>query len=922
MKNRIKKIKAGRMLAGIVITTLLCIALWAAKAPDVFAYIFAKESAEEDGTVTVSARAGAVQENGYSTQGGYRVTYTITRENWTAFDDRFGGYFVVGNDMDTRGGCQFAYHTSGGELWEGGAVILGYLRDGRQITRCDVESGTVSCSFDVNSLEEIPEYIAYAYQPASGAYLHINSDMGTNAHVWYYKSLKDVPVIGNDSIDTEGPVLTSSVIPTGATADVGGKIWSTEARIQLRAEDGKSRPGGIRIYKDGNSVHEKDNPGNEVILETVYDINENGSFQADAYDKLNNISDKITVDISCIDRQAPDIRSLKTETAKYAKETKLLAEASDAGCGLHALAYSWNGGAWTNKKEFKVTANGTYTLKVRDALGNESRKTITVSNIDREGPDIHSLKAETTKYVRETNLLAEVSDAGCGLHALPYSWNDGAWTDKKEFKVTASGTYTLKVRDALGNESKKALTVINIDREGPEITQKVTRTGKTETYQGIIWSTEAEVSVQASDDKSGMSIIRILNGKDETEEELQNTEDKGTNKLQLEKIKIKNGSYKIWASDVLGNTAVTESFEVSHVDGEAPIIREIKTTPLEDGSILLTVTAEDGEDGIGLDDEAYSFDGGKTWQKEASIIIKENGGYEILVRDRLHQEISEEKQVTEVSIKEKPDKDDGDEENKKTDTEEPDNQDKEKPNGQEQGNTEEPDNETEEPSGTEEPGGQGDGGDNSGNKPDVVNSPVNPAVNPAVNPGRTTASGRRIQKTTGSDRSKEISVSKNDIGNTVVTKKRVVPEKALKDAEEKVLSEISPGADSKGDTTGSKEEQMVRKTILFILATLFAAGCIGLILYLLLFYLRYSCVLYGIEEDQKRHRLCRLPVKEKEEEWQVIVPDHKLGLHGTGKYLLVFHPSFVKEEAPAFVIIQIDGKALREKLEEEISINI
>lgn len=859
MKNRIEKIKAERMLAGIIITVLLCMALWTAKASDVFAYNFVRGGGEEAGTVTVSARAGANQVNGYSTLGGYRVTYTITGGDWTGFDDRFGGFFVVGNDMDVTGGCQFAYHTSGGEIWEDGAVTLGYLRDGRQIARCDVASGTVSCSFDVNSLEEIPAYIAYVYEPTSSAYIHINSDMGMNAHVWYYKSLKNLPVLGNESIDTEGPVLTPSVIPTGTTAEVGGKIWSTGARIQVRAEDGKSRPGGIRIYKAGNLIHEKDNPGNEVILETGYDVNENGSFQADAYDKLNNICDKISVDISCIDRQAPDIRSLKPETTDYVRETKLLAEASDTGSGLHAMAYSWNGGAWTDKKEFKVTANGIYTLKVRDALGNESSKTVTVSNIDREGP---------------------------------------------------------------------------------EITKNIKRTGRMATCRGVLWSTEAEISAEAVDSKSGMGKIRILNGKGESQAELQNTGNKTTDKLQLEGIKIKNDSYKIWASDMLGNTAITEAFEISHVDGEAPVIKELKTTSLEDGSVLLTVAAEDGEDGIGLDDEAYSFDGGKTWQKEAFINVRENGIYEVLVRDRLHQEVSEEKQIREVSLKEKPDtdKEDGDEGDKKTDTEKPDNQDKETTDKQEPGNTED---KVEEPSEPEEPGQPGEGGENSGKEPEGENPSVNPSetspVNPAVIPGSVTTPGQSIQKTTGSGRSgrnagktaenatedeQADSVSKNSTGNTTVTKKRVIPEKTLKDAEEKVLSQISPGENRTGNENSGKKEQLVRKTILIVLGTIFGAGCVGLLLYLLLFYLRYSCVLYGIEENQEKHRICRLPLKEKEEEWQVVVPDHKLGLHGTGKYLLVFHPSFVKEETPAFVIIQIDGKALREKLEKEISLNI
>lgn len=855
------KLTAGRLMAGVVAALVFSMVLWTLRTSRVFAYNFVKNGAEEAGTVTVSKRSGADQVNGYSTLGGYRVTYTITREDWTGFDDRFGGFFVVGNNMDAAGGCQFAYHTSGGEIWEDGAVTLGYLRDGRQIERCDVAAGTVSCSFDVNSLEEIPAYIAYVYEPTSSAYLHINSDMGMNAHAWFYKSLKDVPVIGNDGIDTEGPLLTHSVVPTGAAANVNGKVWSTGARIQVRAEDGKSRPGGIRIYKDGNQVHEKDNPGNEVILETSYDVNENGSFQADAYDKLNNESDKIAVSVSCIDRQAPDIHSLKTESGDYVRETKIIAKASDTGCGLHGAAYSWNG---------------------------------------------------------------------------------GAWTDKKEFQVTRNGTYTLKVRDALGNESSKSLTVSNIDREGPEITRKVTRTGKMATYEGVLWSTGVEISARAVDGKSGVSKIRILNGKGEAEAELENTGDQNKDTLQLEEIKIKNGSYKIWASDVLGNAAATESFEISHVDEEAPVIKELRTSSLEDGSVLLTVVAKDGEDGIGLDDAAYSFDGGETWQKEPTVRIKENGAYKVLVRDRLHQETSEEKQITEVIKKEKPGagKDDGDEGNKKPDMEEPD---ENKPGDKD---TEDPGKK--EPGQQEEPGQGGNDG-NDGEDPDIPET-ENPSVPAAegpdipgaedpgssagVTPGTNTQPGQNAPKKLGNpskyrrreavpenDR-EEASVSKNSTGAATVTKKRIIPPKAFKDAEEKVLSQISSGEGRSGDGDGSRTEQVVRKTILFVLAALFGAGCVGLLLYLLLFYLRYSCVLYGIEDDRKKQRICRLPVKEREEEWQVTVPDHKLGLHGNGKYLLAFHPSFVKEEAQSFVIIRIDQKALREKLEEEISINI
>lgn len=850
-KGKVKRL-AGRLFACAVTAFVLSMILWTLKTSRVFAYNYVRNGAEEAGTVTVSERSGQGQVNGYGVLGGYRVTYTITREDWTAFDDRFGGYFVTGNNMDVTGGCQFAYHTSGGEIWEDGAVTLGHLRDGRQIARCDVAAGTVSCSFDVNSLEELPAYIAYTYEPASSAYIHINADMGSNAHVWFYKSLKDVPIIGNGGIDKDAPVLTPSVVPTGITADVKGKIWSTGARIQVRAEDTKSRPGGIRIFKDGNLIHEKDNPGNEVVLETGCDVRENGSFQADAYDKLNNTCNKISVNVSCIDRQAPDIRILKPETMDYVRETGILSEASDTGCGLHGTAYSWNG---------------------------------------------------------------------------------GAWTDKKEYKAVANGVYTLKVRDALGNESSKSLTVSNIDREGPEMKQEVARTGKMATCEGVLWSTEAKITAEAVDLKSGVKEIRILDEKGEILTGLQNAEDGNRETLKLEEVKIKNGSYKIWASDVLGNTGVTENFEISHVDGEAPIIKEVKMTFLEDGSVLLTVEANDGE-GIGLDDRAYSFDGGKTWQKESSFTVRENGVCEVAVRDRLHQEAAKEKLITEVSIKEKPDpgKDEGDGGNDKTDPEEPDNKDTEEPGNkdgdgsEDQGGGEPEEKDPDQPA---EPGNEGEHGENPGIPAAPSENPANVTSGANTKPGQNSprmlgnaSKNRKREKEKKEEKDSADSVSKNGTKDTVVTRKRVIPEKAFKDAEEKVLSQISSGEGGNEKRDSSQKEQIVRKNILIVLAILFAAGCIGLLLYLLLFYLRYSCVLYGVAEDRKKQRIGRLPVKEKEEEWQVVVPDHKLGSQGTGQYLLSFHPSFIKEEAQAFVIIQIDGKALREKLKEEISISI
>ena len=83
-----------------------------------------------------------------------------------------------------------------------------------------------------------------------------------------------------------------------------------------------------------------------------------------------------------------------------------------------------------------------------------------------------------------------------------------------------------------------------------------------------------------------------------------------------------------------------------------------------------------------------------------------------------------------------------------------------------------------------------------------------------------------------------------------------------------------------------------------------------------------SCVLYALGDHNEKKRLARIPLKGIEDDWLVEVPDHKLGDWGTGRYLVVFKTSFVKENEGDFVVIVIDKNRVREKLCEEIKVRI
>lgn len=785
-----KKRKAIMHFGKLLLMLFLIGALWLWKgAVEAEAYDFSMTGAGRGGTVTIEPVLGSIQANGFYSLGGYEVTYTISGAPWNAFDSNLGGYFYMGNQLSVSGGCSFGYHHSGGTIWENGAICLGSMPDGQQITRCDADSGTVSCTFRVNNLEELPAYIAYGYQPAPSAYLHISDEYGDRFHIWYYEELRNTPVSNMSAVDITGPSLNVSAVPVGNTINVKGKLWSQKAAIKAVAKDNQSGPGKIRFLQNGMLLKEQDNNENASSMEGDYQVIQNGVFQVQAYDRLHNESELKNVTVNCIDTQAPVIDSLKTAETEWCRENKITIDAYDAGCGLAELPFSWNNGPWTADQELKVKENGTYTLKVRDALGNQTGKTVEISNIDNKPPVI-------------------------------------------QFK-----------------QKQKGITAV---------------------VGGKIWSTEAALEVTALDTGSGIKQIRIL---DRTGNEIkiwENYENEKKTSVIFEVPDVEIGIYEILAEDMTGNDA-KENAELHLIDHDPPVIKRFEQEKADDGSVRVVVLAKDNEGGCGLAQKPYSFDGGKSWQEEPFQSVEQNGVYQVMVRDALDQ-------CSKASLKVDMIRD------KKEEAKEPESGDDKK---------------------TVSSNDDSDKKEESGEKDDK-----NPVVKDEE---KQTERGNEVKKSKIASLVKG-AVEKSKAFRPSVQREIVSVEETMEKPEENRIKNLEPEK--------AKKPETVQKGIFAVLLLLFFAGLLGLILYLLLSWLRYSCVVYGIGDRTERIRLCRLPVRRQDEEWQVKVPDRRLGTHGTGKYLFVFHASFVKEEAPGFIMIFLDGKALREQLKDEISVNI
>lgn len=118
---------------------------------------------------------------------------------------------------------------------------------------------------------------------------------------------------------------------------------------------------------------------------------------------------------------------------------------------------------------------------------------------------------------------------------------------------------------------------------------------------------------------------------------------KGMDDVLSHEVKVKeNGIYYVRLlaeNEDIDKKELVLSIEVKNIDVTAPVIKGIGYSG-QDGrkDNVVYVTAEDiqldGSPGSGLALEAYSFDGGKTWQKENRMEWKEAGTVSIAVRDR------------------------------------------------------------------------------------------------------------------------------------------------------------------------------------------------------------------------------------------------------------------------------------------------
>ena len=324
-------------------------------------------------------------------------------------------------------------------------------------------------------------------------------------------------------------------------------------------------------------------------------------------------------------------------TTAWTKSLLLTASYSAQGMSVAEVPYRWNGGAATAESTFEVTANGVYTLQL-NADGNANTGaalvSVPVSNIDVSAPAVsgHSLNPQE-EWTKEGVLMTfkDIQDLqpdgtqGCGLHELPYSYDNGeTWVEENYYLYKENGTHTVLIRDALENTATYEVSFSNVDITPPTLT-----------------------GVEYDDTKNIRTTVLSVSANDLQPDgtkgcglhELPYSFDGGATWGDISEKQIdSNGTIAVAVRDKLENV-VRKEIHITNIDCYAPSLSyEMKHDSWTNEDVKLYLHAEDrnadGSSGIGLADHWYSLDGGNSWSNKDVLVYENNCEISILTRDR------------------------------------------------------------------------------------------------------------------------------------------------------------------------------------------------------------------------------------------------------------------------------------------------
>lgn len=309
-------------------------------------------------------------------------------------------------------------------------------------------------------------------------------------------------------------------------------------------------------------------------------------------------------------------------------QVTLAATDNPGGSGVSGTEYSLGGGAWADfSAPFAVSAQGSTTLSYRskDLAGNaEQEKTRTI-RIDTAAPDTTAaydgVAGTNGWYISPVTITLSANDPGSGVALVEYSVDNAGFVPSTvPFTITKEGTSVVSYRasDRAGNTGDAETATIRIDTKSPATTGTVT--SGTTGWDGWYIS-PVTVALSATDPAGGSG----LSG---TEYQLDNDAwQPSAGTVTVSEEGATTLSYR--AKDLAGNTETSQSLTI-RIDTAAP-----ETTATYSGTmgtngwyttiVTVTLTADDGPDGSGVQETSYHAGSGPATKYTTPFVLANEG---------------------------------------------------------------------------------------------------------------------------------------------------------------------------------------------------------------------------------------------------------------------------------------------------------
>lgn len=348
-----------------------------------------------------------------------------------------------------------------------------------------------------------------------------------------------------------------------------------------------------------------------------YNATSNGTYSFVLHDNAGN-SKVLSISVGTIDVTDP-VGNLSASTTSWTNGNVVLtlSGVSDSGgSGLKNIVLPNGSSVTGTSASYTVSSNGTYTFKIYDNAGNETLKSITVSNIDKVKPTVGGdVKSPSTWTSGNVSIsLSGVADSGgSGLFELELPNGTKTTNMGTSYTVASNGSYDFEVSDRAGNSVTRTVVVSNIDKVNPSGNLTQNPTAWTNGNVGITLSGLTDGS------GSGVKDVRMPNGSTVT------------GSVPVYTVSS-NGTYSYTITDNVGNTQV-ESISVTNIDKSLPdVTLGVSSSIWTNSDVLISYgnivdTGGSGYKRIKLPDGTYST------ALTGNYRVSSNGVYSFVVED-------------------------------------------------------------------------------------------------------------------------------------------------------------------------------------------------------------------------------------------------------------------------------------------------